>query len=64
MIADRPVCPACGVALKGTPSWFGLGERMPEYCPACGARLGYDLAGGIRLLPPLPPDSDPPSRSD
>jgi hypothetical protein len=46
-----PICPTCGTAIRGEPGWFGLVRRYPGRCQACGARIAYDLAGGVYVVP-------------
>lgn len=45
-----PACPRCGAPLPATKRWLGLVRRYGERCQRCGARLGYDLAGGVHVI--------------
>lgn len=45
-----PACPRCSAKLRIVKRWLGLKRKYPKHCHACGAKLVYDLAGGIYVL--------------
>ncbi|SMX36819.1 hypothetical protein [Maliponia aquimaris] len=54
MRGAAPRCPRCAAPLVATRRWFGLIQHLRSPCPACGADLVFDTAGGVHLKDSAP----------